>query len=192
MGNTYNPVYIWCCKYGENRYSERCANKKLCASKHTGLLNSCLGKLCLHPYLVVPLISARVTLISTEFQPIVRPSYCLSLNNWVAIIWTNDEQALQWRHNGRGSVSNHQPHDCLLNRLFRRRSKKTSKLRVTGLCAGDSPVSPLNSSHKWPVTRKMFPFADVIMKYVAPGWERCKLDLPHSSASTYSPSGHMT
>ena len=47
--------------------------------------------------------------------------------------------ALQWRHNGRDSVSNHQPHDCLLNRLFRRRSKKTSKLRVTGLCAGNSP-----------------------------------------------------
>ena len=37
------------------------------------------------------------------------------------------------------NVSNHQPHDCLLNRLFRRRSKKTSKLRVTGLCAGNSP-----------------------------------------------------
>ena len=66
MGNTYNPVNIWCCKYGENRYCERCANKKWCASKHTGLLNSCLGKLCLHPYLVVPLISARVTLISTR------------------------------------------------------------------------------------------------------------------------------
>ena len=47
--------------------------------------------------------------------------------------------SLQWRHNGRDSVSNHQPHDCLLNRLFRRRSKKTSKLRVTGLCAGNSP-----------------------------------------------------
>ena len=27
---------------------------------------------------------------------------------------------LQWRPNGRNSVSNHQPHDCLLNRLFRR------------------------------------------------------------------------
>ena len=48
---------------------------------------------------------------------------------------------LQWRHNGRDSVSNHQPHDWLLNRLFRRRSKKTSKLRVTGLCARNSPVS---------------------------------------------------
>ena len=47
--------------------------------------------------------------------------------------------ALQWRHNGRDGVSNQQPHDCLLNRLFRRRSKKTSKLRVTGLCAGNSP-----------------------------------------------------
>ena len=46
---------------------------------------------------------------------------------------------LQWRHNGRDSVSNHQPHECLLNRLFRRRSKKASKLRVTGLCAGNSP-----------------------------------------------------
>ena len=45
--------------------------------------------------------------------------------------------ALQWRQNGRDSVSNHQPHDCLLNRLFRRRSKKTSKLRVTGLCCGE-------------------------------------------------------
>ena len=47
--------------------------------------------------------------------------------------------SLQWRHNGRDSVSNHQPHDCLLNRLFRRRSKKTPKLRVTGFGAGNSP-----------------------------------------------------
>ena len=48
-------------------------------------------------------------------------------------------QSLQWRHNGHDSVSSHQPHDCLLNRLFRRRSKKTSNLRVTDLCAGNSP-----------------------------------------------------
>ena len=48
-------------------------------------------------------------------------------------------KTLRWRHNGRDSVSNLQPHDCLLNRLFRRRSKKTSKLRVTGLCVENSP-----------------------------------------------------
>ena len=56
------------------------------------------------------------------------------------------DAALQWHHNGHDSVSNHQPYDCLFNRLFRRGSKKTSKLRVTGLCV-----------------RKMFPFDDVIM-----------------------------
>ena len=46
---------------------------------------------------------------------------------------------LHWRHNGHDSVSNHQLHDCLLNRLFRHRSKKISKLRVTDLCVGNSP-----------------------------------------------------
>ena len=74
---------------------------------------------------------------------------------------------LQWRHINHGGVWNHQPHGCLLNRLFRRRSKKTSKLRVTGLCVGNSP-GPVNSPHKGPVTRKMVPFDDVIMM-------RCKL-----------------
>ena len=53
--------------------------------------------------------------------------------------WCHMPSSLQWRHNGHGNVSNHQPHDCLLNRLYRRRSKKTSKLCATGLCAGNSP-----------------------------------------------------
>ena len=48
---------------------------------------------------------------------------------------------LQWRHNERDGVPNHQPRDCLLNRLFRRRSNKTSKFRVTGLYDGNSPVA---------------------------------------------------
>ena len=70
--------------------------------------------------------------------------------------------SLQWCHKGPDGFSNHQTYDCLLNRLFRRRSKKTSKSCVTGLCAGNSP-GPVNSPHKGPVTRKMFPFDDVIM-----------------------------
>ena len=48
---------------------------------------------------------------------------------------------LPWRHNGRNGVLNNQPRHCLLNRLFRHRPKKTSKLRVTGPCAGNSPVT---------------------------------------------------
>ena len=55
-------------------------------------------------------------------------SYILAFDIWIT---------LQWLHNGR----DHQLHDCLLNRLFRRISKKTSNLRVTGLCAGNSPVT---------------------------------------------------
>ena len=47
--------------------------------------------------------------------------------------------SLRWHHNGCDGVSNHQPHHCLLNRLFRHRSKKISKLRVTGLCVWNSP-----------------------------------------------------
>ena len=70
--------------------------------------------------------------------------------------------SLQWRHNERDGVSIHQPHECLLKRLFRCRSKKASKLHVTGLCVRNSP-GPVNSPHKGPVTQKLFPFDDVFM-----------------------------
>ena len=43
--------------------------------------------------------------------------------------------SMDFSHNNEhDGTSNHQPHDCLLNRLFRRWSKKTSKLHVTGPC----------------------------------------------------------
>ena len=56
--------------------------------------------------------------------------------------------SLQWRHNERNDISNHQPHDCLLNGLFRRRSTKTSKLRVTGLWEGNSSGTGEFPAHK--------------------------------------------
>ena len=75
----------------------------------------------------------------------------LSSNMAIGIdTWSSRPVTLQWRYNERDGVSNHQPHECLLNRLFRRRSKKTSKLRVTGLCAVNSPVT------SEPVTRQNF------------------------------------
>ena len=64
--------------------------------------------------------------------------WLISFVTWVFFI-INLLLPLHWRHNGHDDVSNHQPYHCLLNRLFWRRSKKTSKLRVTGLCAGNSP-----------------------------------------------------
>ena len=76
----------------------------------------------------------------------------------------NVPHSSRWRPNGHNGVSNHQPHDCLLNRLFRCRSKKTSKLRVTGLCVGNSPVTgefPAQMARN----AEMSPFDDVIMLY---------------------------
>ena len=65
-------------------------------------------------------------------------------------------------HNGRDGVSNRQPHHCLLNRLFRRRSKKYQCSTPLAFVWGIHR-SPVNSPHIWPVTRKMCPFDDVIM-----------------------------
>ena len=45
--------------------------------------------------------------------------------------------SLQWRHNERDGVTKHQPHYCLLIRLFKGRPKKISKLRVTCICEGN-------------------------------------------------------
>ena len=104
--------------------------------------------------------------------------------------WTNPEvcrkepprESLQWRHNERDGVSNHQPHDCLLNLSFRRRSKKTSRLRVTGLCEGNS---------EGPVTRKMFPFDDVIMM-IEHDWRQKTEKKICISYGTYSSPPHTT
>ena len=105
--------------------------------------------------------------VPEQLEVTIYKSKCLcSLFYWSSTlglyVTSRYELTLQWRHNGRDSVSNHQPYDCFLNRLFRRRSKETSKLRVTGLCAGNSPGTG-EFPHKWPVTRIMFPLDDVIM-----------------------------
>ena len=72
---------------------------------------------------------------------------------------------LRWRHNGRDSVLDHQPKDCLLNRYLdadqRKHQSSASLAFVWGIHRG-----PVNSPHKWPVARKMFPFDDVIMKCI--------------------------
>ena len=61
------------------------------------------------------------------------------MSNSLWLKYTMNQSTLHWRRNELDGVSGHQPRDCLLTRLFRHRSKKTSKLRVTGLCEGNSP-----------------------------------------------------
>ena len=53
-----------------------------------------------------------------------------------------NNDALQWCHNECHGISNHQPHDCLLNCLFRPRSKKTSSPATSlAFVWGNSPVT---------------------------------------------------
>ena len=67
---------------------------------------------------------------------IMAPHSTLNPSNVIKNIFS-----LLWRHNERDGVSNHQRNHYLLNCWFGCRSKKTSKLRVTGLCLGNSPVA---------------------------------------------------
>ena len=61
------------------------------------------------------------------------------------------QRTLEWCHNERNGFWNHRRFECLRNRLFRRRSKKTSKLRLTGLCGASNG--------------EMCPFDDIIMMF---------------------------
>ena len=65
----------------------------------------------------------------------------LSASAWPVSVYDDITLTSGWRHSERDGVSNHQRLDSLLNRLFRRGSKKTSKPRVTGLCGGNSQVT---------------------------------------------------
>ena len=75
------------------------------------------------------------------------------------ILWT-----FQWRDNERDSVSYHQSHDCLLIRLFRRRWKKHQSSTSLAFVM-EIHRWQVNTLHKGPVTRKTFPFDDIIMTY---------------------------
>ena len=76
-------------------------------------------------------------------------------------------KSLQWRNNERDDVSNYRRLDCLLNHLLRPRSRKTSKLRVTGLCEGKPPVTGGFSSQR-ASNAEVFPFDDVIINTGSP------------------------
>ena len=69
---------------------------------------------------------------------------------------------LHWRHNECDGVSKHRRLDCLQNRLFKRRSKKTFKFLTTGLCDGNPPATGGFPSHRT-CDAENFPFQDVIM-----------------------------
>ena len=82
---------------------------------------------------------------------------------------------LQWRHNERHGNSNHRRRHCLLNFWFRRIWKKKHQGSASlGFVRGIHRW-PVSSPYKRPVTRKMFPFDDIIMCEVDWNFLQCEL-----------------
>ena len=88
----------------------------------------------------------------------------LSKHTWHddVIPWKRFPHSLQWRHNGTDCVLNHQPHHCLLN-LYSATDQRKHQSSASLAFVRRIHWWPVNSLHKWPVTRKMFSFDDVIM-----------------------------
>ena len=109
------------------------------------------------------MLSVIITQYKKNISMCLFANHCRDQNVWDALasklttLWSNTSttialmshlnmlqifiKTLKWHHNECDSVSNPQRLECQLNRLFRRRYKKTSKLRVAGLCDGNSSVT---------------------------------------------------
>ena len=122
------------------------------------IFRSCRLIWCIYPY------SLRLAHWHCKHSTISPGSAKESWRKWdkSIYIWAKRNRTLHCRHNGRDGSSNHQPYDCLLNRLFRLRSKKYQSSASLAFVGGIHRW-PVNSPHEWPVTRQIFPFDDVIM-----------------------------
>ena len=134
-------------------------------------LNKWLSKQCRRRWFETPSRSLwRHCNVAMYYSDIAHVVYPVRAFNWLSLIVVWYQPVYTYPPGFitvtslRDCVSNNQPLSCLLNRLFRRRSKKTSKLRVTGLCAGNSPVTGEFPAQK-ASNAEMFPFDDVIMLF---------------------------
>ena len=129
--------YWWCTKHTKGI---KCGQVMLCATLEQIWLRNSTPLLILILPKVHGILNTVILLIDKDSSTLCWTHNEAPYNSIVMHDYSRSSiTPLQWRHNGHDSVSNHQPYDCLLNRLFRRKSKKTSKLRATGLCAGNSP-----------------------------------------------------
>ena len=114
---------------------------------------------------------------------VVKPETCLpiifSLECKFDIKEVHEEKnlrALQWRHNEHDGVSNHQPHDCLLN-LHSGPNQRKHQSSASLAFVREIHRWPVNP-HKRPVTRKMFSFDDVTMWMELSLVNNCTIKIP--------------
>ena len=121
----------------ESVYFYVCIKKRLCIqTTHTALISRCF--LCA-VFLLRGFLEClqRSRAIKAKCIMNERKTYLPTVMASVQTLMSK-LRSLQWRYNGHDGISNYHPYHCLLNRLF---SGRTSKLRVTGLCEENSPVT---------------------------------------------------
>ena len=129
-----------------------------------GTVNICMSdRIIIHDYLFMPKIQINYKTSGNYFTDNVYPR--LGHAYAIALIFQDcRERCLVLALQLYSDVTERWRLKLLSYYLFRRTSKKTSKLRVTGLCEGNPPVAD-GFPHKGSVTHKTFPFDDVIMDY---------------------------
>ena len=103
--------------------------------------------------ILIPWLSAGLVLVRhlVHCRVYINPGGTM-ISSDLAKLMNDTIWSLQWRHNERHGVSNHRHLACFFHLLFRQPSKKTSKLRVIGLCEGNPAVTSnaKNVSICWP------------------------------------------
>ena len=84
---------------------------------------------------------------------------------WTFFVAKRGVWSLQWRHNGNDGVSNHSLTFTYLT-VYLGADKKHERSASLALVPGIHRW-PVNSPHKRPVTRKIFPFDDAIMHWIS-------------------------
>ena len=82
--------------------------------------------------------------------------HTVSPSSWAIFV------SLQWRHNGRDGVSKNQAHHYCSTVYSGADQRKLQSSSSLAFVRGNHRW-PVNSPHKWPVTREIFPFDYVIM-----------------------------
>ena len=90
--------------------------------------------------------------------------------------------SLRWRHNGRDGVSNHQPHVCYLNRLFKAQIKEHIKAPrhwpSCGKFVGDQWIPRTNGQYRGKRFHLMTSSCTLIMKWLFEFYKRFKILMP--------------
>ena len=124
--------------------SYKCCSQMLCISLKTE------KSFIAHPWCLLSVAGLEYEFSSWLASPDLGTARSSYLARVGPVVWyttttnhdtTHTAWTVKWRNNECDGVSHHWRLHCLLNRLLARRSKKTSKLRVTGLCEGYPPVT---------------------------------------------------